>query len=86
MLVDVIEAYLRDGEKARVVVELPLREAYQPEIDEFRERMGGIGLRVLEEGEEVGFDDWGGGKEEVRCWWGVWGWREGVDGYGRYGN
>lgn len=54
-------------------MELPLREAYQPEIAEFRERMGGIGLGFWEEGEEVGFDDWGRGKGEVRCWWGVWG-------------
>ncbi|KAI9836997.1 MAG: hypothetical protein M1819_000646 [Sarea resinae] len=80
LLVQTINALLSRTPGARVVVELPLREAYMPEIEEFGARMHDIGLLVLDEGEEVGFDDWGGGAEdggglrEVRCWWGIWGW------------
>jgi hypothetical protein len=38
-----------------------------------------LGLAVVEEGEEVGYDDWegaDGGALEVRCWWSIWGWSE----------
>lgn len=63
------------------MVELPLREAYGDERRELRSRLEEVGLGVVEEGEEVGFDDWsdgsgrGNGRVEVRCWWSVWGWR-----------
>ncbi|KAJ9646463.1 hypothetical protein H2199_002512 [Coniosporium tulheliwenetii] len=59
LLVQTIKRWLRESADARVIVELPLREAYSPEIDDFKERMQGIGLRILDEGEEVGYDDWG---------------------------
>lgn len=78
-LVDTISHWLRHGVDARVIVELPLRDAYSPQIDEFRERMIQIGLSVVDEGEEVGYDDWesaDGGALEVRCWWSIWGWSE----------
>ena len=62
------------------MVELPLREAYMAEIGEFRARMTDLGLWLLVEGEEVGFDDWGSGsmdgRVEVKCWWGVWAWAD----------
>lgn len=79
LLVNAIDAHLSRDEGARVVVELPLREAYSPEIAELRNRMGRLGLKVLEEGEETGVDDWSEGSDEgrlteVRCWWSVWGW------------
>ncbi|KAI9773337.1 MAG: hypothetical protein M1840_007552 [Geoglossum simile] len=77
LLVQTIVRCLEKGVGSRVVIELPLREAYEPEIGELRERMEGVGFRILEEGEESGFDDWGGGVEgelrEVKCWWGIWG-------------
>ncbi|KAI9839408.1 MAG: hypothetical protein M1837_002095 [Sclerophora amabilis] len=80
MLAQTIVAWLRKGPDARVVVELPVRDAYVPEVEEFRARMDESGLRILEEGEEVGFDDWAsrveGDSSEVRCWWGMWGWAE----------
>jgi len=41
------------------MVEFPLREAYTPELNNFRQRMAGIGLHMIEEGEEFGYDDWG---------------------------
>ena len=69
------------SESARFIVELPLREAYAPEITSFKTMMESKGLKLMMQGEEVGFDDWGvkGGEEdqeqEVRCWWGIWGWK-----------
>ncbi|KAK5121238.1 hypothetical protein LTR85_005404 [Meristemomyces frigidus] len=86
LLVQAIAHHLSLGEDARVVVEMPIRDAYAAEREDFRDRMRGLGLGVVGEGEEVGFDDWGAaggcgrggeGEEElaeVRCWWSVWGW------------
>ncbi|MCJ1401346.1 hypothetical protein MMC11_004558 [Xylographa trunciseda] len=76
MLVDTITRYLVKGRLSRVVVELPLREAYQPEVDHFREIMERVGLTIISEGEEIGYDDWGNGTQEIRCWWGIWAWRD----------
>ncbi|KAL9614051.1 MAG: hypothetical protein Q9167_001466 [Letrouitia subvulpina] len=78
-LVATIRHTLKRSEDARVVVELPLRDVYKPEVQEFKEGMHELGLLVLEEGEEGGFDDWEemdeeGERVEVRCWWAVWGW------------
>lgn len=81
MLVGAVKEWLSEGDDARVIVEFPYRDAYLPEIKDFRERMVQAGLRVLSEGEEKGYDDWGrsGGDEEenedalVTCWWACWG-------------
>ncbi|KAF2767018.1 hypothetical protein EJ03DRAFT_163252 [Teratosphaeria nubilosa] len=75
LLVNAVAYHLSRAREARVVVEMPVREAYGVERRVFREGMGEVGLVVLGEGEEVGLDDWGGGGVEVRCWWCVWGWR-----------
>ncbi|KAF2100302.1 hypothetical protein NA57DRAFT_54393 [Rhizodiscina lignyota] len=79
LLVSTIETWLSKSADSRVVIELPLRSAYSGDVDELRRRMRQIGLALLEEGEETGLDDWGGEGDdegrEVRCWWGVWGWR-----------
>ncbi|RAH46515.1 S-adenosylmethionine-dependent methyltransferase [Aspergillus brunneoviolaceus CBS 621.78] len=78
-LVDTVTHWLSRGLNARVVVEMPLRDAYLPQVQDFRQRMGQLGLAVVDEGEEVGYDDWesaDGGALEVRCWWSVWGWSE----------
>jgi len=77
-LVDTTLRYLDEHKTSRVVIELPLREAYMPEVEEFKKRMVDGGLVLHECGEELGTEDWGDdashGREEVRCWWGVWGW------------
>lgn len=77
-LVDTIFKYLNDHATSRVVIELPLREAYVPEVEEFKKRMVDGGLVLVDSGEELGTEDWGDdaghGKDEVCCWWGVWGW------------
>ena len=81
-LVSAIVKCLNEGPMARVVVELPLREVYVPEVEEFKRRMETIGFTLVINGEEVGFDDWESciGSEhkmaEVKCWWGIWAWAE----------
>ena len=74
MLTSAIARYLKPNTDSRVVIELPLREAYQPEIDDFRILMKEKGLDLNEDGEEIGYDDWEDGSKEVRCWWGLWSW------------
>ena len=81
MLVDTIKMWLSEDVNAKVIVEFPYRDAYLPEIKDFRQRMIGIGLQIIEEGEEKGYDDWGqsgADKDEddsalVTCWWSCWG-------------
>jgi predicted nicotinamide N-methyase len=81
MLVNTIESWLSGEQDTRVIVEFPYREAYLPEMASFRKEMSRIGLQVLEEGEEKGFDDWGqtagtDGEDDravVTCWWSCWG-------------
>lgn len=79
LLVQTIDCWLSLESNARVMVEFPLREAYTPELNNFRQCMAGIGLHMTEEGEEFGYDDWGWdggeptrGRGEVKCWWSVW--------------
>ncbi|KZF22012.1 putative glucose-inducible SAM-dependent methyltransferase Rrg1 [Xylona heveae TC161] len=77
LFVQTVRAWLSTDKNARVVVELPFRDAYAPQIQELKDRLADIGLGLKDQGEEVGYDDWGGrdGRPaEVRCWWGVWGW------------
>ncbi|KAI7367925.1 hypothetical protein KC354_g3051 [Hortaea werneckii] len=77
---------------SRVLVEMPIREGFASEREDFRTRMQGLGLRTLGEGEEIGYDDWGSGGEdgrsftEVSCWWSVWGWGSGELPRGRIGS
>ncbi|KAK2827879.1 hypothetical protein FQN49_007251 [Arthroderma sp. PD_2] len=76
-LAQAIETNLSSDSRSRVILELPLREAYLPQVYELKKRMHNTGLRILEEGEEIGYDDWAakdGSPVEVCCWWSVWGW------------
>lgn len=78
-LVQTIKRWLSRNSDAKFIVELPLRDAYLSQVREFKKRMVMIGLEVLQEGEEIGYDDWeakDGSPLEVRCWWSVWGWKK----------
>lgn len=78
-LFNTIHSYLAQHATSRVVIELPLRAAYVPEVEEFQKRMADGGFALVESGEEVGREDWGDntldGRQEVTCWWGVWKWK-----------
>ncbi|KAL6237757.1 hypothetical protein BDW75DRAFT_228434 [Aspergillus navahoensis] len=79
LLADTIAVWLSRGLDARVVLEMPLRNAYLPQVQDLRQRLGRLGLAVVEEGEETGYDDWetaDGDAVSVRCWWSVWGYRD----------
>lgn len=69
--------HLSKSSEARLVAEIPLRDGFMAERDDFRAQMGSIGLVLLDEGEETGYDDWSAGNDdeplEVRCWWSIWG-------------
>ena len=75
-LVSTMAEYLRKGKRSRIFVELPLRpNSSYPE--DFRRKMGETGFQLLEEGEEIGYDDWQTSSHEVAevtCWWSVWSW------------
>ncbi|EME82866.1 uncharacterized protein MYCFIDRAFT_136061, partial [Pseudocercospora fijiensis CIRAD86] len=79
LLVNAIQYHLSSQWQARVVIELPLRDAYASERNDFRARMNAIGLHIVDEGEEIGYDDWSSHNDdeplEVCCWWAVWAWR-----------
>lgn len=58
-------------------MELPLRDVYEFEVEDFRTKMSGAGFVIVESGEEVGVEDWGRNmsgedQSEVKCWWSVW--------------
>ncbi len=75
-VVRTVEQYLRKGDRSRVFVELPLRpESLYP--SDFRRGMEAVGFELLEEGEEIGYDDWENSSREgieVTCWYSVWAW------------
>ncbi|MCJ1462426.1 hypothetical protein MMC07_001027 [Pseudocyphellaria aurata] len=60
LLANAIERLLNQGETARVIVALPLRKAYVPEVEDFKVKMKNKGLTLLGEGNDVGYDDWEG--------------------------
>ena len=80
LLVNAVTPWLERSPEARLILEVPLREGhgYENEREDLRQRLAVLGLEVLEQGQEVGYDDWGGvGSElqEVPCWWSIWRWR-----------
>lgn len=79
MLVRTIKVWLSPSAEARVIVEFPLRDCYAPQLSDFRQRMENIGLYIIDQGEEIGYDDWVSGIDdrpaEVECWWSIWGWK-----------
>ncbi|ETN47182.1 uncharacterized protein HMPREF1541_01373 [Cyphellophora europaea CBS 101466] len=75
MLVRAISRWLDFAPSSRVIIELPLRQHYVQERAQLRSLLGGIGLVLLIEDTEQGFDDWldeDGKPAEVICEWSIW--------------
>ena len=75
-VVRTVANHLRKRDESRVFVELPLRPGSEYPED-FRRGMHAAGLKLLEEGEESGYDDWENSSREgieVTCWYSVWAW------------
>jgi len=76
LLGNIINGSLLNDLTSRVVMELPLRDAATRAMrDEFCSIMESYGFGVLEDGMELGYDDWeqNGESTEVEYWWGIWG-------------
>lgn len=76
MLVNAIKQHLSKIPEARVIIGIPIREAYVEERALFRKQMGSIGLELAFEEKEIGLDDWGSddAPNEVECSTTVWKW------------
>ncbi|KAK2751050.1 hypothetical protein FQN57_000125 [Myotisia sp. PD_48] len=78
-LAQTIQSQLSASRDARFILELPLRSHYIPQVNELKKRLRDLGLELLKEGKEIGYDDWeasDGSRPEVQCWWSVWGRRQ----------
>lgn len=79
LLTHAISANLCRGPDARLILGLPVRKAYLPQINEIWCLLFDMGLSVLEDGELHGTDDWTdahGERVSVRVKWAVWAWKE----------
>ena len=59
----------------KAFISLPFRDMGKRDYHALmREAMAGCGLALVQEEVVSGFDDWDGGRMEVKCWISVWGW------------
>jgi len=75
LLVSAVRRWLKHSPEARFIVELPLRQGYTKERETLRDELLQSDMELVEEGTEVGYDDWqseDGQPSEVECWWSVW--------------
>jgi hypothetical protein len=77
MIADVIEHWLSPGRSSRVIFELPRRSGFEEDLKAISTEMNRIGLEMLEEEEDTGYDDWGSQEPDdeagvVHCWFSVW--------------
>lgn len=82
LLAQAVAFHLHRAASSRVVVTIPIREAYAAERADFRKQMQVVGLEMVQEDTDIGYDDWteGSGEElvEVECWMSVWAWKTSV--------
>ena len=78
LLANAIATLLKRCDRSRVFTVLPFRQMDRDYHAELRTEMATRGFEILEEGAEQGVEDWynWGMREEVLCWWCVWGWNE----------
>lgn len=72
LLTVTVKRWLLHAQTSRFILVHPLRELYALEFGDLKARLHNIELKILDEGQELGRDDW---KEEVLHSWSVWGWR-----------
>ncbi|GAB7356058.1 hypothetical protein MBLNU459_g6675t1 [Dothideomycetes sp. NU459] len=79
-LVETISVHLARRNEARVIIMIPIRDAYADERADLKSRMQGLGLHVCKEEIDVGYDDWSEGRgeelKEVECWMTIWKWND----------
>lgn len=79
-LVQTVNCHLAQGPDARVLIQIPIREAYAEERADLKDRMVNIGMELIHEQTETGYDDWSDGQgdelSEVECWLGMWKWKD----------
>jgi predicted nicotinamide N-methyase len=79
-LVQTIACHLVRAPNARVLIQIPIREAYAEERADLKDRMLKLGLVLCHEETEIGYDDWSHGNNEelseVECWLGIWKWKD----------
>ncbi|TVY19192.1 Protein-lysine N-methyltransferase EFM2 [Lachnellula arida] len=74
MVATMIKRYLKNDVSSRAMVAVPLRdEKTKGFAANLGEVMGGYGFSLLSEGTVVCRDDWASNGEEVRSWFGIWG-------------
>ena len=74
MVAAMIKRHLKKDVSSRAMVAVPLRdEKTKGFAINLREFMDGYGFRLLSEGTVVCRDDWASNGEEVRSWYGIWG-------------
>ena len=78
MFAQAVNHHLARHSSARLVVQLPVRESYDVERRDFSFQLRLIGLEMLHEETDIGFDDWSEGPDEdlkeVECWLSIWHW------------
>lgn len=75
LFVNAVRFWLDRTQGSRLIIANPLRKAYAEQRKELHELLQELGLEVIQEGVDVGRDDWA---EEVSVMWAVWGWRVSV--------
>jgi predicted nicotinamide N-methyase len=75
ILVETVRRWISWNPQARFLVELPLRDRYDGEREQLRKQLRDMDFELVEEGTDVGYDDWhgrDGRPAEVVCWWSAW--------------
>lgn len=77
-LTDAMALYLKQSPNARILVELPYRDMDRNYHQELGDTMTEKGFECLDQGNEVGYEDWKkwDGRVQIKCWWSVWGWNQ----------
>lgn len=77
-IADVVSEWLERTSDARFVVALPKRPGSAKDWHNFEQALMDGGLTIVEQGEDIGYEDWVMSEDEppveVTIWWSSWGW------------